>query len=306
MKNLILRGGGEVVVIKVLILELLVLLSVAIFTLWERKVLRYSQNRKGPNLVGIVGVIQPFRDGLKLLTKKLIYPNGRELLFRFLSPFLFFLRRLIVWIPLFHYNVYVNINFLFFLVVSSVSALLIFFSGWGVGRKFSFLGGVRASAQIISYEVVLSFSLLIPFLYFYSFRRMTLLGRDLVVRKFFSIQILPLILVIILAETNRTPFDLTEGERELVRGFNTEHSSSSFVLLFLGEYSFILFFRILTSLLFFCGGGYFLLIVFFFIWSRASFPRKRYDKLIILIWMFIFPLFCSLLYFHIFFLRVFF
>jgi NADH:ubiquinone oxidoreductase subunit H len=154
----------------------------------------------------------------------------------------------VVWIPLVAGSgaLFSN-NFLFLLSVRRLRALLVFFSGWGGGRIFSFLGGIRASAQIVSYEVVLSFVFLMSLMgrFTLSFQRVVRLGSG---GGSLLIILLPVLITILLAETNRAPFDLTEGESELVRGFNTEFSSTLFVLLFLGEYSFILVFSLLSSI----------------------------------------------------------
>ena len=178
-----------------------------------------------------------------------------------------------------------------FLVLSSLGGMLIFLTGWNGGRSYSFMGGVRASAQIISYEVVLSFFFLMGMSIFFRFSFSTSKPsfslREYILSSFIF---LPCWVLVILAETNRAPFDLTEGESELVRGFNTEYSSLPFTFLFLGEYSFIILFSFFSSFLFlgnFFWGGIF---VFLIMWLRRCYPRKRYDFLINMIWLEIFPL----------------
>lgn len=267
-----------------------IILSVAFVTLWERKILSYVQSRKGPNLVGLLGILQPFRDGLKLLTKEKRWWGGNSFLLS-LSPFFFFFINLTAWTSLPLRGLNIRRGLLCLLVFRSLGGLLIFLTGWNGGRRYSFMGGVRASAQIISYEVVMSFFFLAGVSMFFRFSFSNTIFsfflREFGAASFFF---LPCWILILLAETNRAPFDLTEGESELVRGFNTEYSSFPFTLLFLGEYSFIILFSYFTSFLFlgnFFGGGIF---VFFVLWLRRCFPRKRYDYLINIIWLDVFPI----------------
>ena len=276
--------------IKSLFFLLSILIRVAFTTLWERKILSYVQSRKGPNLVGFLGIFQPFSDGLKLLTKEKRYWGGNSLLLS-LSPLFFFLINLIAWTSLPLRGLRIRRGLLCLLVLRSLGGLLTFLTGWNGGRRYSFMGGVRASAQIISYEVVISFFFLRGMRMFFSFSftntSLSFFLREYGAARFFF---LPCWILILLAETNRAPFDLTEGESELVRGFNTEYSSFPFTLLFLGEYSFIILFSFFTSFLFFgnfLGGGFF---VFLVLWLRRCFPRKRYDYLINIIWLDIFPI----------------
>ena len=271
-----------------LIIIISILLSVAFITLLERKLLRYSQARKGPNLVGVLGLLQPFRDGLKLLLKK--EPQWRNSFFISFPPIMFWLSSLIFWIPLNDRGRIMKTSFLWLMVFSSLGGIFTFLTGWNGGRVYSILGGIRASAQIISYEVVLSFFFLMRI----GISRRFFL-QDLKECRFFTRffcgwwLLLPFWLLRILAETNRAPFDLTEGESELVRGFNTEYSSISFTLLFLGEYSIILAFRMISRILFFQSWIWGLFFVIFILWIRRCFPRKRYDFLMYLIWILMFP-----------------
>ena len=276
--------------IKSLFFLLAVLLRVAFTTLWERKILSYAQARKGPNLVGALGILQPFRDGLKLLIKEKRSWGGNSTLLS-LSPLLFFLINLLAWTSLPLRGLNIRRGVLCLLVLRSLGGVVVFLTGWNGARRYSFIGGVRASAQIISYEVVMSFFFLRGVRIFFSFSfsssKPSLSLREYVIGSFFF---LPCWVLIILAETNRAPFDLTEGESELVRGFNTEYSSFPFTLLFLGEYSFIILFSFFSSYLFFgefFWGGFF---VFLILWLRRCYPRKRYDFLINIIWVEIFPL----------------
>lgn len=275
--------------INAVILILRVLLGVAFITLLERKVLSYVQRRKGPNLVGRLGLLQPFRDGIKLLTKK--EPHWGRSYFISISPFIFWIVVLGFWSNIRWGMRLNNITFLWLMVLRSLGGILTFLTGWNGGRIYSVIGGLRASAQIVSYEVVLSFFFLISLnlrrrIRFFWSQEVSFISSF--IEGFFLL--LPLWIMSILAETNRAPFDLTEGESELVRGFNTEYSSLSFTLLFLGEYALILAFRFLSSFLFFQEWTYSFFFVGFVLWVRSCYPRKRYDHLIRLIWLLIFPL----------------
>nr|YP_003934245.1 NADH dehydrogenase subunit 1 [Symsagittifera roscoffensis]ADI75249.1 NADH dehydrogenase subunit 1 [Symsagittifera roscoffensis] len=271
-----------------LIMIISILLSVAFITLLERKLLSYSQARKGPNLVGVLGLLQPFSDGLKLLLKK--EPQWSNSFFISFPPIMFWLSSLIFWIPLNDSGSMMKTSFLWLMVFSSLGGIFTFLTGWNGGSVYSILGGIRASAQMISYEVVLSFFFLMSMGISSSF-----FLQDFKECSFFTSffcgwwLLLPFWLLSILAETNRAPFDLTEGESELVSGFNTEYSSISFTLLFLGEYSMILAFSMISSILFFQSWIWGLFFVIFILWIRSCFPRKRYDFLMYLMWMLMFP-----------------
>jgi len=264
------------------------LLSVAFVTLLERSLLSYSQRRKGPNLVGVYGLLQPFSDGIKLLTK--LQPLWGNSFFIIFSPLIFWFFCLAFWISITDAIIINKNSFLWILVFRSLGGIIIFLRGWNGGRVYSILGGIRASAQMISYEVVLSFFFLMRLCYAskFSFKEIKIrrIFNSFFWRFFFTV---PLWLISILAETNRAPFDLTEGESELVRGFNTEYSSSSFTLLFLGEYSMILAFSFIRRIIFFFNWNFFLFFLVFMLWVRSCFPRKRYDFLINLIWKELFP-----------------
>lgn len=273
-------------------------MRIAFLTLLERKLLRFAQNRKGPNLVGPLGILQPFSDGLKLLIKEnsiRAMSYQKTIIF---APLSFFFLTIVLWLGV---NPGRRLNFrsyfLFFLIVRRVSVLALFFSGWGGQRTYSLIGGIRSSAQIISYEVILSFLFLYPLTWRFSLRTNLLKEQMFIISSFLRFFFLwPLWIRTILAETNRAPFDLTEGERELVRGFNTEYSSVPFVFLFLAEYGSLLFFSLLSS--FFLLGKIFpfwIIFLFLFLVIRACYPRKRYDWLIDIMWVLFFPLVCLLL-----------
>ena len=277
-----------------LILVICVIIGVAFLTLLERKVLGYIQIRKGPNKVGFLGIPQPFSDAIKLFTKEQTYPYISNYLIYYLSPIFSLFLSLIGWlcIPYITKLYSFNLGVLFFLCCLRIGVYRVIIAGWSSNSNYALLGGLRAVAQTISYEVrlaliLLSLIFLVGDYNFFSF----------IIFQFnvwFIILCFPLGLVWFctsLAETNRTPFDFAEGESELVSGFNVEYRSGGFVLIFLAEYSSILFIRILFSL-FFLGGDiysfiFFLklrFISFIFIWVRGTLPRFRYDKLIYLAW----------------------
>jgi len=275
------------------VLLLSILLAIAFATICERKLLRFRQGRKGPEVVGSIGLLQPFSDGLKLLAKREVHWGGQEISIR-VVPGIILMCVLIFFMPITFNILHMNLGCLFLLVVGSLGGLCVLAAGWYGGSSYSFIGGLRAAAQIISYEVVLSFF----FLLFSS----TNWSMDLISLSFYwrgliysLVRILFLWIVIIIAETNRAPFDISEGESELVRGFNTEYSSVLFTMLFCGEYGMIVGYSLLTSY-FFLGGWYrgalFIIII---LWIRRCFPRKRYDLLMRLLWVYYFPLISVLL-----------
>lgn len=277
-----------------LILVTCVIIGVAFLTLLERKVLGYIQIRKGPNKVGFLGIPQPFSDAIKLFTKEQTYPFISNYLIYYLSPIFSLFLSLLSWlcIPYFIKLFRFNLGILFFLCCLRIGVYSVIIAGWSSNSNYALLGGLRAVAQTISYEVRLALILLsliflvggYNFFYFFNFQ----------LNIWFIIFCFPLGLVWFctsLAETNRTPFDFAEGESELVSGFNVEYRRGGFALIFLAEYSRILFMRILFSI-FFLGGDIFSFIFFLklsfisflFIWVRGTLPRFRYDKLIYLAW----------------------
>nr|UEX92153.1 NADH dehydrogenase subunit 1 [Acidiella didymera] len=292
-----------------LILVICVLVSVAFLTLLERKVLGYIQIRKGPNKVGLMGIPQPFCDAIKLFTKEQIYPFLSNYIFYFFSPVFSLFLSLIVWlcIPLLVKIYSFSLGLLFFLCCISLGVYTVMVAGWSSNSNYALLGGLRAVAQTISYEVsmaliLLSFVFLIgsynilDFYYYQNFM-------------WFIIILLPMSLVwfcICLAETNRTPFDFAEGESELVSGFNVEYSSGGFALIFMAEYASILFMSMLFSVIFLgCDLFNFMFYVklifisFMFIWVRGTLPRFRYDKLMYLAWKCFLPFSLNYLLFFI-------
>ena len=273
--------------IRRIILIISILLTIAFATLLERKLLRLGQSRKGPEVVGSLGLLQPFSDGLKLLIKREILWSNRGFILVFPRVMLFCI--IIFWMPMTPRIVYINLGCLYVLAVGSLSGLCVLAVGWYGGRSYSFIGGLRAAAQIISYEVVLSFFFLLFCSIEWSLNLFSLkfYWRGLIV----SLGLIFFLwIVVIVAETNRAPFDISEGESELVSGFNTEYSSILFTMLFIGEYGIIAGYRMLTS--YFFLGRWFAgpLVIIGILWVRRCFPRKRYDTLIMLLWVYYFPL----------------
>lgn len=293
--------------IKFLIIAVPVLISVAYLTLAERKIIGYSQTRKGPNVVGIYGLLQPLADGLKLFSKEMVIPNHVSIFLYFFSPILALTLGLVVWglLPLNFYSVMsdINLGILIIFALSSIGVYAILMSGWSSNSKYAFMGSLRAAAQMISYEVSIGLIVISVIL---CGGTMNLLNIIQVQEQliWFILPLLPaafMFFISCLAETNRAPFDLTEGESELVSGYNVEYSSMTFALFFLAEYSHIIFMSFLFAVIFLGGWSFFIFspiilfvkgtfIVFLFVWVRTSFPRLRYDQLMSLLWKTYLPL----------------
>nr|YP_009402823.1 NADH dehydrogenase subunit 1 [Compsopogon caeruleus]ARX96183.1 NADH dehydrogenase subunit 1 [Compsopogon caeruleus] len=301
-------------VLKILVIIIPLLVSIAYLTLVERKIMAAIQRRKGPDVVGIWGLLQPLADGLKLFTKETILPSSANLVIFIISPILTFLLALLGWavIPVNEGFVYtdLNVGVLYLLAISSLGVYGIIMSGWSSNSKYAFLGSLRSAAQMVSYEVSIGLILISVLLCAGSLNLTEIVLSQQKV--WFIIPLFPLCLmffVSILAETNRAPFDLTEAEAELVSGYNVEYSAMGFALFFLGEYSNMILMCSLTTL-FFLGGWLPLLnwipfiwvpaevwfglktslLLFGFVWVRASFPRYRYDQLMRLGWKIFLPL----------------
>nr|YP_009390968.1 NADH dehydrogenase subunit 1 [Meroptera pravella]ARV87626.1 NADH dehydrogenase subunit 1 [Meroptera pravella] len=277
-----------------IILILGVLIGVAYLTLLERKLLGYIQIRKGPNKVGFMGILQPFSDAIKLFSKEQTYPNFSNYISYYFSPIISLILSLIIWIliPYYFNLISFNLGVLFFLCCTSMGVYTVMIAGWSSNSNYSLLGGLRAVAQTISYEVSLFLIMMSSILMIMDFNMiMFMMYQEYVWFIFFMYPLSLCLFSSMLAETNRTPFDFAEGESELVSGFNIEYSSGGFALIFLAEYSSILFMSMLFVLFFM--GGYNMSIVFYlkltlisflFIWVRGTLPRYRYDKLMYLAW----------------------
>ncbi len=300
-------------IIKFLLLIVPVLISVAYLTLAERKILGYTQTRKGPNIVGIYGLLQPLADGIKLFSKEMIIPNHVSISLYFFAPILALSLALILWgvMPLNNSAIIsdINVGLLFIFAISSIGVYAILISGWASNSKYAFLGSLRAAAQMISYEVSIGLILISSILCSGSLNLIEII-KSQEESIWFLIPLLPaaiMFFISCLAETNRAPFDLTEGESELVSGYNVEYSSMSFALFFLAEYAHIIFMSFLFTLIFLGGWSmiffsnnisFFLkstFIIFLFVWVRTSFPRLRYDQLMNLLWKTYLPLSLSLI-----------
>jgi NADH-quinone oxidoreductase subunit H len=308
--------------ILVLLIALPVMLVMALSTWMDRKVWASMQMRRGPNVVGPIGILQPFADGLKLFLKETIVPTGANKGVFFIAPMITFVLALVAWavIPFDAGWVLadINVGLLFLFAVSSLGVYGIVMSGWASNSKYPFLGGLRSAAQMVSYEVSIGFVIITVVLYASSFnltdivesQRGNVLG--LVNGNLFNPLLFPMAIVFLisaLAETNRPPFDLPEAEAELVAGYQVEYSSMTFALFFLGEYMNILLMCALASILFLGGYlpplnweplyavpglvwffGKIVFMFFIFAWVKATVPRYRYDQLMRLGWKIFLPL----------------
>nr|AIT95989.1 NADH dehydrogenase subunit 1 [Falco berigora]AIT95995.1 NADH dehydrogenase subunit 1 [Falco berigora]AIT96177.1 NADH dehydrogenase subunit 1 [Falco berigora] len=292
-----------------------VLIAVAFLTLVERKVLSYMQARKGPNIVGPFGLLQPVADGVKLFTKEPIRPSTSSPLLFTLTPVLALLLAISIWTPLpLPFSLAdLNLGLLFLLAMSSLAVYSILWSGWASNSKYALIGALRAVAQTISYEVTLAIILLSVIMLSGNYTLNTLATTQEPLYLIFSTWPLAMMWYIsTLAETNRAPFDLTEGESELVSGFNVEYAAGPFALFFLAEYANIMLMNTLTAILFINPSSLnlplelfpmilatkTLLLSFGFLWVRASYPRFRYDQLMHLLWKNFLPLTLALCLWH--------
>nr|BAV90194.1 NADH dehydrogenase subunit 1 [Bubo flavipes] len=292
-----------------------ILIAVAFLTLVERKMLSYMQARKGPNIVGPFGLLQPVADGVKLFIKEPIQPSTSSPLLFITTPLLALLLALTIWtpLPLPFPLADLNLGFLFLLAMSSLAVYSILWSGWASNSKYALIGALRAVAQTISYEVTLAIILLSIIMLSGNYSLNTLATTQEPLYLLFATWPLTMMWYIsTLAETNRAPFDLTEGESELVSGFNVEYAAGPFALFFLAEYANIMLMNTLTAILFLNPSMLnlppelfpttlateTLLLSSGFLWIRASYPRFRYDQLMHLLWKNFLPLTLALCLWH--------
>nr|YP_010933687.1 NADH dehydrogenase subunit 1 [Ptychadena goweri]WKT11366.1 NADH dehydrogenase subunit 1 [Ptychadena goweri]WKT11379.1 NADH dehydrogenase subunit 1 [Ptychadena goweri]WKT11392.1 NADH dehydrogenase subunit 1 [Ptychadena goweri]WKT11405.1 NADH dehydrogenase subunit 1 [Ptychadena goweri]WKT11418.1 NADH dehydrogenase subunit 1 [Ptychadena goweri] len=290
-----------------------ILLAVAFLTLIERKVLGYMQHRKGPNVVGPFGLLQPIADGVKLFIKEPIRPTTSSQVLFILTPTMGLILAMFMWAP-FTMPIALsdlNLSILFILAISSLTVYTILGSGWASNSKYALIGALRAVAQTISYEVTLALIILCTVFLTGGFSLYFFNTTQQYVWLIFPAWPLALMwLISTLAETNRAPFDLTEGESELVSGFNVEYAGGPFALFFLAEYANILMMNTLSTILFLGPLSVMPLstlllmvkasiLVIFFLWVRASYPRFRYDQLMHLVWKSFLPLTIALTILHI-------
>nr|UBD07207.1 NADH dehydrogenase subunit 1 [Otophryne sp. AF3571] len=280
-----------------------VLLAVALLTLLERKILGYMQHRKGPNIVGPLGLLQPVADGIKLFIKEPIRPLTSSQLLFLLAPTLALTLAMIMWapIPMPIPISDLNLSILLILAISSLTVFTSLGSGWASNSKYALIGALRAVAQTISYEVTLALIILCVIFLVGTFTLPNFISTQQA--SWLLLPLWPITMmwyVSTLAETNRTPFDLTEGESELVSGFNVEYAGGPFALFFLAEYTNILMMNTLTTIVFISSSLILLsstslmskatLLTMAFLWVRASYPRFRYDQLMHLLWKNFLPL----------------
>jgi NADH-quinone oxidoreductase subunit H len=289
------------------------LIAVAYLTYFERKVLAYSQLRKGPNVVGPFGLLQPFADGLKLLWKETLIPSGANRLVFIAAPIITFTLSLVAWavIPFDFHSVVANINvgLLYLFAISSLGVYGIILAGWSSNSRYAFLGALRSAAQMVSYEVAIGFVMVSVLLCVGSLNLSDIVEAQHTV--WFVVPLLPMAVIFFisgLAETNRAPFDIVEGETELVAGYFVEYSAMAFALFYLGEYANMILVSAMTSVLFLGGWlapfgvppftwvpgwiwffAKIAVLLFVFLWVRATFPRFRYDQLMRLGWKVFLP-----------------
>jgi NADH-ubiquinone oxidoreductase chain 1 len=276
---------------------LLLLLSVAFFTLFERKVIGLFHNRLGPNKVSFIGLLQPLLDAFKLLSKQNLTPLRSNKFTYNAAPHIALILALFVWltIPTLYNILSINYSLIIFFCVSSIIVFSVLLAGWSSNSKYSLIGSLRSVAQSISYEAVFRTLIVLVIVLLLSFS----IRRSFTISSLIFIPLLPLWIICTLAETHRAPFDFSESESELVSGFNTEYSGAYFAFIFLSEYAVLLYSCMLISILFFSWLIPFnifsyviitLLFRFVFIWIRITFCRFRYDILIITSWKVLLPL----------------
>ena len=301
------------IVAKILLVIIPLLIAVAYLTLAERRVIGFMQLRKGPNVVGPFGLLQPFADALKLMSKETILPAGADKIVFVIAPMLTFFLALVAWavIPFDYGKVIsdINVGILYLFAISSLGVYGVIMAGWASNSKYAFLGALRSAAQMVSYEVSMGLVIINVLICAGSLN----LSEIVLAQKdgWYFFPLFPMFVIFFistLAETNRAPFDLPEGESELVAGYFVEYSSMTFALFFLGEYANMILMSAMTTVLFL--GGWLppfdlapfnyipgpiwfiikiVLVLFVFLWIRATTPRYRYDQLMRLGWKIFLP-----------------
>ncbi|HZF22269.1 MAG TPA: NADH-quinone oxidoreductase subunit NuoH [Burkholderiales bacterium] len=300
---------------KILAIVIPLILSVAYLTLAERKVIGYMQIRIGPNRVGYKGLLQPFADVLKLLVKEVIVPSGANKFLFMLAPVLAIMPALAAWavVPFSPELVLADVNagLLYVMAITSMGVYGVIIAGWASNSKYAFLGAMRSAAQIVSYEIAMGFALVCVLMMSGSLNLSTIVNEqksDWGLLGWNLIPLLPMFLVYFIsgvAETNRAPFDVAEGESEIVAGFHVEYSGTAFAVFFLAEYANMILVSAMASIMFLGGwlspvpfvpDGFpwlaikMALLLFCFLWFRATFPRYRYDQIMRLGWKVFIPL----------------
>ncbi|MEO8057179.1 MAG: NADH-quinone oxidoreductase subunit NuoH [Burkholderiales bacterium] len=312
-------------VIKIVALIIPLMLSVAYLTLWERKAIGWSQIRPGPNRVGPFGLLQPIADAVKLLFKEIIVPTAANKSLFFLGPVMTIMPALAAWavVPFGPEVALANVNagLLFLMAITSMEVYGVIIAGWASNSKYAFLGAMRAAAQMVSYEIAMGFALVVVLMVSASLNMTDIVqsqGRGFAAShgvNFLSWNWLPLLPIFVvyvisgIAETNRAPFDVVEGESEIVAGHMVEYSGMAFAMFFLAEYANMILISTLTVVMFLGGwlppidsalfnwvpgwiwmGAKTFVVVTIFLWVRASFPRFRYDQIMRLGWKIFIPI----------------
>jgi NADH-quinone oxidoreductase subunit H len=304
---------GAIIIAQILAMVVPLLVAVAFLTLAERKVIAAMQFRRGPNVVGPFGLLQPFADGVKLFLKETIIPTGANKVLFLIAPMITFSLALIAWavIPVSKGVVIsdINVGILYLFAVSSLGVYGIIVAGWASNSKYAFLGSLRSAAQMVSYEVSIGFVIITVLLCVGSLNLTAIVEAQRSI--WFAIPLLPMFVIFFvsgLAETNRVPFDLPEAESELVAGYQVEYSAMAFALFYLGEYANMILVSAMTAILFLGGwlppfdiapfnwvpgvvwfAAKISFLLFVFIWVRATFPRYRYDQLMRIGWKLFLP-----------------
>nr|UEP15895.1 NADH dehydrogenase subunit 1 [Dolichoderus sibiricus] len=288
--------------LSIIIMILVLLLGVAFLTLLERKMLGYVQNRKGPNKLGFIGLLQPFSDAIKLYSKELFVIFKSNKYMYYLCPLVSFMMMMMIWM-IFPYitNLYsMNYSLLVMILIMSISGYVLLLMGWSSNSIYSMLGALRSVSQALSYEVSFIFIVMILMLLSESYSLVDLNKWQIYMNNLiFMFPVFLMFFLSVLAELNRTPMDFIEGESELVSGFNIEYFSGSFALIFMGEYGMIIFFSMLMSIMFmkilyiFIMFVYINIFIVMIIMMRGLLPRMRYDELMYLCWKIILPLVLS-------------